>query len=157
MLASNAETPQVYKQGVFPIKHKEKYHGILPCVYRSAPEYSIMKWCDTNDKVIEWNSESIVIPYKKPTDGKYHRYFIDFSVLYKNSDGTTQKYLLEYKPLKFVKKPIKSKRMSQKTYAYLVETYAVNMAKWSAAKEYADKHDAKFIVISEDSIGMTQN
>lgn len=150
----NRKTQETYyKQGIFPIRHKEKYKGKMPCIYRSAPEYKLMKWCDVNSKIIEWSSESIVIPYKKPTDNKYHRYFLDFHVVFQNSDGSTQKYLLEYKPKKFTKKPEKSARMSQKTYNYLCETYMINQAKWKAANDYAKKHNAKFMVISEDSIG----
>lgn len=144
-----------YKQGVYPIKHKEKYVGTLPCIYRSSQEYCLMKWCDINDKVEKWSSESVTIPYRKPTDNKYHRYFVDFSVFYRNSDGSVQKYLLEYKPKKFTVRPEKTKRMSEKTYRYLCETYLINQAKWKAANEYARKHNAKFMVISEDSIGLT--
>ena len=145
-----------YRQGVYPIRNKEKYRGKLPCIYRSSQEYYLMKWCDVNDRIVEWSSESIAIPYRKPTDNRYHRYFVDFHMVYRASDGSTQKYLLEYKPKKFTRRPEKTARMSQKTYNYLCETYMVNQAKWKAANEYAKKHGAKFMVLSEDTIGLSE-
>ena len=109
---------------------------------------------DVNPNILTWTSESTAVPYRKPTDQKYHRYFVDFACSYKEKCGNITKLLIEYKPLKFVNMPIKTQRMSDKTYINLCETWSVNRAKWKAAEEFAKQHNAKFIVITEKDIGM---
>ena len=49
-----------------------------------------MVYCDRNDKILEWGSEEIIIPYRSPLDGRVHRYFPDFYVKVKQSDGVYQ-------------------------------------------------------------------
>ena len=57
----------------------EKYKGNpMKIIYRSLWERRLMVYCDQNDKVIEWGSEEIIIPYYSPLDGRTHRYFPDF-------------------------------------------------------------------------------
>jgi trans-aconitate methyltransferase len=59
----------------------QKYKGNpTEIYYRSLWELRFMKWCDENKKVLEWGSEEIVVPYRSPLDGKYHRYFVDFYI-----------------------------------------------------------------------------
>ena len=55
-----------------------------------------MKWMDENSNILEWGSETIVIPYSyfNGNDYETHRYFVDFNFTYK----TGQKYLIEIKP-----------------------------------------------------------
>ena len=45
-----------------------------------------MVYCDKNDAVIQWQSEEIN-SYKSPVDGKWHRYFPDFMIKYKDATG----------------------------------------------------------------------
>ena len=52
-----------YKQGNYTPRHPEKYKGTWPIIYRSSYELLFCKFCDDNTNVIEWSSESIVIPY----------------------------------------------------------------------------------------------
>jgi hypothetical protein len=42
---------------------------------------------DKNPSVVSWSSEEIIIPYKSPADGKWHRYFVDFYVQIQTLDG----------------------------------------------------------------------
>ena len=52
-----------------------------------------MKWCDSDEKCLQWSSEEVVIPYISPIDNKRHRYFPDF--LIQTSKGW---FLIEVKP-----------------------------------------------------------
>ena len=54
-----------------------------------------MVYCDKNDKILEWGSEEIQIPYFLPTDGKYHRYFPDFYIKCKRADGNIRKMIID--------------------------------------------------------------
>ena len=148
---------QQYTQGRYVAKNPKKYTGSQPILYRSRPEYLIMRWMDNNPNVLSWASETDVVWYQKSLDkGRSHRYFLDFTCEYKNKDDSVTKLFIEYKPKKFLKKPEKTKRMSTKTYNYLCETWITNQEKWAAAKQYAEAHKGKFMVICEDSIGIAE-
>ena len=89
---------KTYK-GKFKTKNPAKYKGdITNIVYRSLWELRFMKWCDLNSSVLEWGSETIIVPYISPLDRKVHRYFVDFYIKVKNKNGEIQKYLVEIKP-----------------------------------------------------------
>ena len=103
---------------------------------------------------MEWSSESIVIPYISPVDGRVHRYFVDLAFKFKSSNGIVVKYLVEIKPYKFTKRPEKTLRKRQRTYLAESYQYAVNMSKWEAAKQWAEKHGYKFIIITEKDMGL---
>lgn len=107
-----------------------------------------MYYCDHNDNVIEWSSEEITIPYKCPTDGKYHLYFPDFYMKVKNTNGSTQSYLVEVKPKAQVEGP-KPQQRKTKRYITEVATYAKNQAKWEAAREYCRDRLWEFKIITE--------
>jgi hypothetical protein len=137
--------------GKFKIKNINKYKGDYNnIIYRSSWEFSIMMWCDNNPNIIEWSSEELIIPYLCPTDNNWHRYFVDFTILF--SDG--KRYLIELKPEKYTKLPknnTKSKKINQK-YIKEVFTYAKNQAKWKAAHEFAQKHNSIFQVWTENTL-----
>ena len=72
----------VYKEtykGRYKVSNPKKYKGDLKeVIYRSSWELKFMRWCDYNKNVLEWGSETTIIPYKSPVDSKIHRYFVDF-------------------------------------------------------------------------------
>lgn len=110
-----------------------------------------MRWLDLNPDVHKWNSEETVINYICKSDGKSHRYFIDFSIQFLN--GKT--VLVEVKPNIQTKPPKESKNRNK----YLKEavTYAKNISKWEAAKKFADANNAEFQIWDEnvlESIGI---
>ena len=78
-----------------PQKYRGDYNNI---VYRSSWERRFMLYCDRSDAIIEWGSEEIIIPYISPLDGRMHRYFPDFYIKVKQSDGSIKKMLIEVKP-----------------------------------------------------------
>lgn len=141
-----------YVQGIYTPIHPQKYKGSTPIVYRSKAELQIMRLFDLKDCFVEWTSESVVIPYIKPTDGKLHRYFVDFSCKLREKNGNITRYLVEYKPFKQTLLPVKTPRTSERTYITAQMNYAINQAKWECAEQYATKIGAKFMVITEKNI-----
>lgn len=142
--------------------HKRKYKPLYPEKYdgdytnvimRSSWETRFANWCDKNPAVLKWVSEEIVVPYKCPTDGKYHRYFVDFKVKLKGKDNTIKTYLVEVKPASQTKPPVFP---GKKTKRYLTEamTFMKNQAKWEAATRYAKERGYEFIIITEAELGL---
>ena len=119
----------VYK-GKYRIVSPAKYKGdIQDVVYRSSWELKFMKWCDTNTSVLEWGSETVIIPYKSPVDSKTHRYFVDFYIKVRDKKGVISKYLVEIKPEKFTKPPAIPKKQTRR-FIEEVFMYGTNQAKW---------------------------
>ena len=87
-----------WAQGNYVIINREKYAGNGTPRYRSGWELSFMKFCDTNDHVLQWASESIAIPYRHPITGKVTQYIPDFLITYRNRDNTMRAELIEIKP-----------------------------------------------------------
>ena len=113
-----------------------------------------MKWCDGNTSVIEWGSETVIIPYLSPVDNRVHRYFVDFYIKVRNSNNVVQKYLIEIKPEKFTKPPEipvkKTKKFIDEVYQY-----GINQAKWKAAFEFCQDRKMKFMILTEKDLGLT--
>lgn len=110
-----------------------------------------MIYCDKNENILEWGSEEIFIPYISPVDGKKHRYFPDFYIKTLNREGKIKKYLVEVKPLYQVVGPQVQQKKTKK-YINEVMTYAVNQAKWQAAKEFCSDHMWEFIILTEKEL-----
>lgn len=151
-LFNNNNNNSKYKQGVFKPRNVEKYSGTIPILFRSEWELRFMQFLDLSNGCIKWSSESVVIKYINPIDGKEHRYFVDFYAEFKQTDGNIGKHLIEIKPKKFMSKPIMTKRKRPKTYNDEMEMYLVNQAKWKAAQEYCDRNRIKFSVLCEEDI-----
>lgn len=144
---------KTYK-GKFRTKNPQKYHGdINNIVYRSLWELRFMKWCDTNPSVVEWGSETIIVPYISPLDKKIHRYFVDFYIKVKDKTGKMQKYLIEIKPERFTKPP---EIPQKKTKRFIDEVFqfGVNEAKWKAAFEFCQDRNMQFMILTEKDLGL---
>lgn len=139
--------------------HKRIYKPIFPEKYAGDPSNIIMRsswetmfagWCDKNPSIVKWSSEETIIPYRCPTDGKIHRYFVDFKITLKN--GKT--YLVEVKPAKQCEPPIFPGKRTQR---YLTEslTFMKNQAKWEAARNYCKDRGWEFKIITEKELGLT--
>jgi hypothetical protein len=138
-----------YKQGIFNPKNPNKYKGSLPIIYRSGLELKSFRYLDNNPNVLTWGSESIVIPYQSPADGKIHRYFVDLVAALKSKDGTIKKLLIEVKPEKQTRPPTITAKKKQKTMLYEKYQWAVNQAKWDAAKNWCKAKNYLFIILNE--------
>jgi hypothetical protein len=140
---------QNYKQGIYKPKYPEKYKGTLPIIYRSGLELKSFRYLDNNPNILTWGSESVIIPYQSPSDGKIHRYFVDLVAALKSKDGTIKKLLIEVKPEKQTKPPIISNKKKQSTMIYERYQWAINQAKWQAAKNWCKSKDYLFIILNE--------
>jgi len=112
-----------------------------------------MVYCDTNEKILEWGSEEIIIPYLSPWDGKVHRYFPDFYIKAKQSNGTLKKFIIEVKPKKQTRPP---KPVTRKTKRFIneVKTWTINEAKWKHASKWCEANDMQFKILTEDDLGI---
>tara|TARA_B100000700_G_scaffold110215_1_gene124197 strand:- start:275 stop:715 length:441 start_codon:yes stop_codon:yes gene_type:complete len=138
----------------FP-RHPKKYKGNpTNIVYRSSWEKKFMNWCDLTESVSEWQSEEFFIPYRSPIDGRVHRYFPDFFVKYKDNNGKKRVLVIEVKPKKETKMPTTNPKRRTKSWAYSVRTYAVNQAKWKAAKEFCKDNNYEFKIMTEHELGI---
>lgn len=139
-------------QGRFRPSFPGKYKGDpTNIIYRSLWERKFMVWCDKNENVLEWGSEEIVIPYISPVDNRIHRYFPDFYARVRTRSGGIEKFIIEVKP-KSQCSPPKQKKRQTPTYINEVKTYAVNAAKWKAAKEFCDDRKMKFLILTENEL-----
>ena len=139
-------------KGKYKPSYPQKYKGDpTNIIYRSLWERKFMVYCDNNERILEWGSEEIALPYRSPVDNRVHRYFPDFYVKVKESTGEIKKYLIEIKPLKQLSPPPKPKRQT-KQYLYEAYEYAKNQAKWKAAKEFCDDRQWQFKVITEKEL-----
>ena len=135
---------------VNPKKYKGNSHNII---YRSLWERKFMVYCDTNDKVLEWGSEEIIIPYISPWDSKVHRYFPDFYIKVKQSNGNLKKFIIEVKPKKQTRPP---KPVVRKTKRWIkeVRTFGINEAKWKHATKWCENNDMEFKILTEEELGI---
>ena len=136
-------------KGFYRVKNPAKYEGDFKnVVYRSHWEMQVFRWCDTNDQVLKWSSEEIVVPYWLPLDKKYHRYFVD--VKYTTKEGT---FLVEIKPKK---QTIPPKEPQRKTKGYIYEAmeYAKNQSKWEVAKEWCEDRGYEFKILTEEDLNI---
>jgi hypothetical protein len=140
---------QKYTQGIYQPKNPEKYKGTTPIIYRSKLELLSMRYLDNNPNILTWGSESIVIPYQSPKDGKLHRYFVDLVASLKDRSGKIQKLLIEVKPEKQTRPPTITNKKKQSTMLYEKVTWAVNQAKWDAARQWAKSKGYTFLILNE--------
>jgi len=136
-------------KGLFkPINPKKYVGNTNQIVYRSLLERRFMRYCHTNDDIVFWASEELLVRYYSPLDKKYHRYFPDFVVKTVKGD----KYMIEIKPYRQALKP---KPPKKKTKSYMRESfeYIKNQAKWSAARKYCEDNNMEFKIITEKDLG----
>lgn len=143
-----------YRQGLYKPKNPQKYIGKGMPVYRSGWELKFFRWCDFNDNVLEWASESVIIPYLNKADGKVHRYYTDGVVAIKEGTNIV-KYIVEIKPSKQVQPPSSGKK-KQSTVVYENYRYIQNMSKWEAARNWCSKKGYKFIILTEKELGISK-
>ena len=141
---------------------KSRYTPIYPSKYQGNTKYIICRsswerkfcqWCDMNNSIISWASEEFSIPYVSPVDNRVHRYYPDYLIKVKESTGKVKTYVIEVKPKKQTAPPKRPKRQT-KSYLYECQMYAVNQAKWKAAKEFCLDNGVEFKIITENELGI---
>ena len=113
--------------------------------FRSGWELAFMRFCDSNDHIISWASESMTIPYRNPLTGKPTRYIPDFLIQYRNKHNKVVTELIEIKPKK---QSILESKASNRDRAIV----AVNYAKWAAAQAWCKRNGLTFRVVTEEDI-----
>jgi hypothetical protein len=134
-----------WAQGVYQVLNPQKYVGQGNPRYRSGWEHSFMRFCDTNESILQWASESVRIPYRHPITGKPTTYVPDFLITYRTRNNTLKGELIEIKP---------------KGQSFMAEgqnpreraVIAINYAKWDAATKWAKQNGLVFRVITEDDM-----
>ena len=141
-------------KGRYRPSNPKKYRGDSSnIIYRSLWERKFMVYCDNQTKILEWGSEEIALPYRSPIDNKVHRYYPDFYIKVKESNGKIKRYIIEIKPKKQTVEP-KMKKRKTKGYIYEVYEYERNQAKWKAAEEFCKDRMWEFKVLTEDELGI---
>jgi len=150
-----------YYQGRFIPSNPQKYKGdVNKIFFRSSWELSFARYVDRNPTILEWSSESIAIPYVKPTTKRYHRYFPDFWIKYKHKDGSIHEEIIEIKPKEEwvaamvvvesngkVMPPDRSK--NPKTRMYNRVTMMINAAKWRYAIKWCKERNMEFRIVDQ--------
>jgi hypothetical protein len=134
-----------FSQGEYIPRNPKKYVGKGKIKYRSSWELAFMNFCDNNNHILEWASESIKIPYRNPVTGKQSLYIPDFLVFYQNKHGKKVAELVEIKPKK---QSIMESKLSNRDKAIV----AVNYAKWDMATKWAKRNGMIFRVVTEEQI-----
>jgi len=144
-------------KGRFKPKFPEKYKGNpTNIVYRSLWELRFMRHLDQDSRVVQWASEEIIIPYVSPIDNRIHRYFPDFWLRTKDANGVINTMIIEIKPYKQVKEPVRQDKMTRR-YINEVKTYGINTAKWKAAEKYCLDRSWQFKILTEKDLGLDKN
>jgi hypothetical protein len=135
----------------YPNKYKGNPNNII-C--RSSWERKFCRWCDLNENILEWGSEEFFIPYFDPTTNRIRRYFPDFIIKVREQTGEIKKYVIEVKPKRQTIPPVQTSKKRTRTYITEVKTYAMNQAKWEAAKEWCKDRMIEFRIITENELGI---
>jgi hypothetical protein len=131
-----------WAQGAYKVINTDKYVGKGTPRYRSGWELSFMRFCDTNDNILQWASESINIPYRHPLTGKQTIYVPDFLVVYRTKNSTVKAEVIEIKPSG--QSAITEKQNSKER-----AIVAINYAKWDSASKWCQRQGLTFRVITE--------
>ncbi len=134
-----------FANGSYTLTNPAKYVGKGTPRYRSGWEHAFFKFCDSNDAVLQWASESIAIPYRNPITGKSSQYIPDILMTYRTRGNQVRAELIEIKPRK---QSVIEEKMSSRDRAVV----AVNYAKWDAATKWAKRNGLLFRVITEDQM-----
>lgn len=150
-------TYKEFKQGLFKPSDTLKCLNKTHPEYRSGLELKLMLVLDKNPNVISWSSEKVIVPYVHPVKSaqagtpQYARYFVDFYMKLKVGE-LIKEYLIEVKPSRQCEKPTAHGNKKTSTILYENVMWAINQAKWEAAKKYCEKKNYKFIIINETNI-----
>ena len=135
-----------FAQGKYTPKNPDKYVGGRSPTYRSSWEFAFMRFCDTNENVSKWASEAIKIPYRNPLSGKFTIYVPDFFIVYADKNGKQHVELIEVKPANQTILEKTGKSRANQLH------FAVNQAKWTAARAYCKQKGMMFRVVNEGDI-----
>jgi len=141
-----------YFQGLFKPINPQKYKGNPTQIcFRSSYELKLLTYLDRHPEIVWYSSEELSIPYRSPIDRSLRRYYPD--ILCKRRNDIL---MIEVKP-KFQRNPpvlAEGKRMTA-SHKRAVITYAINDAKWKAARAYCEDRGWIFKIMTEKELGIT--
>ena len=73
---------------------------------------------------------------------------------YKDKNGSIRTVVVEIKPKNQVQMPEQNPKRRTKSWAYKVQTWVVNQAKWEAAKEFCADRNYEFRIMTEEDLGI---
>ena len=133
-----------HAQGIYQLRNPMKYKGTNAPVYRSSWEKDFCEVCDENPNIISWCVEPFSIQYQCPLDpNKTKNYWPDFIIELRDPTGKTSVELIEIRPSNLTKNPRTKKEK---------ELFIINMSKWAAAKQFCDKNNITFRVLTENEL-----
>jgi len=145
--------------------YKGFYHAINPkkilgdpqkIIYRSGLEKNFMMKFDTNERILHWFSERLIVPYVffNPITKVHenHRYFPDIGCIWLDrKTNAPTKIIIEIKPFEQCFPPEPPKKMNRH-YKYKLFEYLKNQSKWMYAKKYCENRGWKFRVLTEKDL-----
>lgn len=138
-----------YKSKYKP-ENPDKYIGnVENIICRSSWERKMCKYLDLNENVIKWASEEFSIPYYSHVNKKWRRYYPDFMCEIKDKSEKVKTYIIEVKPLKQTKQPVKK---TGKKYLSEMATYSINKSKWEAAEKFCNENGWIFKILTEKDL-----
>lgn len=132
-------------KGFYKLENPEKYIGKGSIIWRSSWELMVCRTCDKNPAILQWANEPFSIPYYNPVSQRQTVYIPDFLVIYEDRQGTRHQEVWEIKPRC---ETFESAAVTKKNKM----AYAINIAKWSAARAYCEKAGLVFRVINEGDL-----
>ncbi len=105
------------------------------------------QFADRHPDILKVSSEEVKIPYLNPVTRKFTYYYPDFLIKTKKKT-----ILIEIKPSSQCKPPNINKRKKTKRLITETQTWAINEAKWLAAKEWCDDRKIEFKILTEKEI-----
>lgn len=130
-----------FKQGYFDVSESLKYEGKEACIFRSGLEKRFFEFFESNDKITKWESEP-ELSVKYMYGGKLRTYWLDAIIVFA---GKT--WLIEIKP--FSQTVLPKAGRNPISHKNAMATFEQNVAKWTAAKVYAEQNDAVFAILTE--------
>lgn len=147
-----------HNEGYYRCKNPDKYHGDKnKIIYRSSYELAIYTEFDLDPKVLKWSAEppQLMIRYTYRVTGRQHSYYPDVYVEKLTKDNTIEKYVIEIKPMAFLKKPkqpTSKDRRKNIAYKKRLAHWLKIMDKKIAAEAYCRKRGLKYIFLTETFI-----
>lgn len=134
-----------FDQGPYEVINKSKYIGNKTPFFRSSWERHCMLMFDNDQRILQWCSEPLRIPYQHPLTGKGTVYVPDFLINYKDRNDVHKTELLEIKP---AGQTMITEKMKDRDRAIV----AINHAKWHACHRFCQKYGLLFRIITESDL-----